>query len=332
MVISYIQNFFRMIYLFVVDMYNFPDLRRYMLTVFRKRIFERKHVDTRTIYDDEGNPLRSACVKGKFVPDWPLVVDNIDNYDKFHARGDDIWIVNWPKSGTHWMFEVVTCLTSGKAQLHDGIKENTMFPEFCPVDILDDMTSPRILDTHIQLELFPEEALKTSKIIYTVRNPKDAFVSGYFHLSRDNLVGFRGGWNNFFRTSMKEIKEVPYGTWYDHVRGYLAALENKPNALVVKYEDMIKDLKKEVRRIAEFIGHQNSEEFYDEVARVCSFDHMQKSKKELKIIWKPGGSMYRKGIVGDWKNMFTVAQNEEFDAIYKDRLKNLNISIDFELA
>ena len=36
------------------------------------------------------------------------------------------------------------------------------------------------------------------------------------------------------------------------------------------------------------------------------------------------------GIIGDWKNHFTVALNEQFDKIYADEMKNSKLPIQFE--
>ena len=36
------------------------------------------------------------------------------------------------------------------------------------------------------------------------------------------------------------------------------------------------------------------------------------------------------GAVGDWKNHFTVAMNEEFDALFKEKMKNSNLKFQFE--
>ena len=36
------------------------------------------------------------------------------------------------------------------------------------------------------------------------------------------------------------------------------------------------------------------------------------------------------GKIGDWKNHFTVAQNEEFDRVYAERMKGYDIQLDYE--
>jgi len=36
------------------------------------------------------------------------------------------------------------------------------------------------------------------------------------------------------------------------------------------------------------------------------------------------------GIFGDWENHFTVAQSENFDRIYQDRMKGLNVTFPWD--
>ena len=37
------------------------------------------------------------------------------------------------------------------------------------------------------------------------------------------------------------------------------------------------------------------------------------------------------GMIGDWKNHFTVAVNEEFDAVFKKEMKDSNIQVQFDI-
>lgn len=39
----------------------------------------------------------------------------------------------------------------------------------------------------------------------------------------------------------------------------------------------------------------------------------------------------RKGITGDWKNYFTVAQNEKFNAIYKKEMSETTLQFRMEI-
>ncbi|XP_013388057.1 bile salt sulfotransferase-like [Lingula anatina] len=331
MVLKAIRSFFRRLYILLVDLYTFPELRPVFLAGVKNGMLGLffKGPVYKDVSDSYGGSARVMYIQGVPLPPFPSMHANLLEQDGFKARSDDIWVVNWPKSGTHWMWEIVKILTSGRAELTDSYKGGAMFPELCPLHVIENMAPPRVLNTHVPLKLFPKVALN-SKIIYVVRNPKDVYVSLYYHATGIEPKSANCSWNGMYELLVNG--KAQYGDWFDHVEEWLKVLENNPNALIMTYEDMKLDLKKQVRLVAEFLGRERSEQFYSDVARLCSFQHMKKEKKDIRNVWaEDSEGIFRKGTVGDWRNHFTVAQNEEFNQIFCRRMKNINLDLKFEL-
>ncbi|CAJ0949684.1 unnamed protein product, partial [Ranitomeya imitator] len=78
------------------------------------------------------------------------------------------------------------------------------------------------------------------------------------------------------------------------------------------------------------------EEAIDSVVKYASFKNMkQNNMTNYSLV--PSGYMdqekspfFRKGIVGDWKNNFTVAQNEYFDKIYKAEMQDFSVKFPWD--
>nr|CAH0104487.1 unnamed protein product [Daphnia galeata] len=51
------------------------------------------------------------------------------------------------------------------------------------IDKIEEMTSPRVIKSHLPFYLLPPKLLDTAKVIYVARNPKDAIVS-FFYLHK----------------------------------------------------------------------------------------------------------------------------------------------------
>ena len=70
-----------------------------------------------------------------------------------------------------------------KKALRSNLDDRVPFIEFpCPgIKTIDELKSPRILKSHLPLQLLPPSALQTPsvKIIYVTRNPRDVAVSLY---------------------------------------------------------------------------------------------------------------------------------------------------------
>lgn len=99
-----------------------------------------------------------------------IVIVPILNYLVFH------------EIGSHWMWEIVNVLLTGS--ISKKPKEASL-PDLTPVEDIDSLPSPRILNSHYPPRLFPDGIKeKKTKIVHLYRNPKDVAVSAYFHLSK----------------------------------------------------------------------------------------------------------------------------------------------------
>ncbi|KAK3091937.1 hypothetical protein FSP39_023838 [Pinctada imbricata] len=198
-------------------------------------------------------------------------------------------------------------------------------------DKYDALPSPRILNTHIDLGSWPQDFLKRKcKIIYLIRNPKDIAVSFYHH--HGIYSAYTGKWEHYLEDLYLSGK-VDSGSWFDHLQQYEDFLQENPDYPIhlMAYEDLHKvDGVNELTRLMEFLEKDVKTELLEKVYDKNRFDEVKKDKAELvqnerlHPIWLP---MYRKGKIGDWKNQFTVAQNEMFDAEYNKRMKHSNISM-----
>ncbi|XP_069100143.1 sulfotransferase 1 family member D1-like isoform X2 [Pleurodeles waltl] len=270
----------------------------------------------------------------KMVRGYPLMQYFAENYaqvEKFQARTDDLLISTYAKSGTTWISEVVEMLYfDGDTEKcgRDTIINRVPFIDLAVpghetgVELAARTPSPRVLKTHLPVQLVPQSLWKKScKIIYVARNPKDVAVSFYkFHLI-SRIHPDPGTWPEFLENFM--AGNVSYGSWYSHVKDWWEKAQTYPNLLYMFYEDMLEDPRREIRKIAKFIGKDLSIELLEKTVHHTSFEQMKTNPKTnydsvLPIIVDNNIAPFmRKGIVGDWKNNFTVAQNEKFDREFK---------------
>jgi len=90
----------------------------------------------------------------------------------------------------------------------------------------------------------------------------------------------------------------------------------------VRYEDLLERPTEEVRRLLEFLGADASEEAAKRCVEIAGFE--RKSDRERGQ--EDSSSRYRKGVVGDWKNVFT----EENKHIFKEIAGDLLIELGYE--
>ncbi|XP_023573295.1 sulfotransferase 1C2 isoform X2 [Octodon degus] len=221
------------------------------------------------------------------------------------------------------------------AELLLGHPQSILHTEADSVDRANAMPSPRTLRTHLSTALLPPSFWeKRCKFLYVARNAKDCMVS-YYHFQRMNkTLPDPGTWEEYFESFVNG--KVAWGSWFDHVKGWWNT-RDRHQVLFLFYEDIKRDPKQEIRKVMQFMGKSLGEAVLDKIVRETSFEKMKanpminRSTVSKSIMDQSISTFMRKGTVGDWKNHFTVAQNERFEDIYREKMAGSSIHFCLEL-
>ncbi|XP_043540899.1 amine sulfotransferase-like isoform X1 [Chiloscyllium plagiosum] len=239
-------------------------------------------------------------------------------------RDGDVIAVTYPKSGTVWMQQILTLIFSNGdlAAVQNKLPVERVPWVEVPTMCFLTLPSPRLAVSHLPYHLSPEGLKKTGKVIYIYRNPKDVVVSLYHFQNYITLLKTPSGFGEFLEMFIEG--KVIYGSWFDHIQNWYAH-RNEFNILFMCYEEMKLDLRTSVQKICKFLGKELDNEKLDTIVKHCTFEIMKvnpmanyenvESKSE-------NGAFLRKGIIGDWKTHFTVAQSEMFDKLFEERMKD----------
>ena len=254
-------------------------------------------------------------------------------------RPDDIWIVSHPKSGTTWTQQIVKLILNNGRETDKMLFESvpwvecfnkdSNFPLAMPLDI-DSYPSPRAFKSHFPYDAMPcgLPSATPGLYIYVARNPKDVMVSYYYNYRRLSFLPTYE-WNKFFDMFVKG--ELLFGDYFNHVLSWWKHRDD-PNVLFIKYEDMKRDLLTTVAKIASFIDFELDKDTLASIADNASFERMKDNS--VVNIGLPSDTLiptetklFRKGVVGDWKNIFTPEQSSQIDTLYKDKF--LSVGLEF---
>ena len=92
------------------------------------------------------------------------------------------------------------------------------------------------------------------------------------------------------------------------------------------------DLAQVAVQLAEFLGVVADPELITTVVEKSSFKEMS-TNPQTDFSWMPSKegeeSHFRKGVVGDWRNHFTAAQNAQFDVLFAEKMVGSDLRFDF---
>lgn len=188
------------------------------------------------------------------------------------ARRCDVFLVSFPKCGRTWL-RVMLGIALGE---RFGVQVRNL-RRFTDAGV-DHPGLPRILATHddspqgkpADLVLRDKRGYRGRKVILLVRDPRDAIVSLYFHVTRRRGRPYGGTLRDFARDRVGSLASLLafYDAWAPQLAG--------DDLLLVRYEDLHADPHGQLRRVLGFLGVDGVRE--DTVARAvdgAAFDRLQ---------------------------------------------------------
>ncbi|MFZ1752415.1 MAG: sulfotransferase domain-containing protein [Caldilineaceae bacterium] len=251
-------------------------------------------------------------------------------WKSFQPRPTDTIITPYGKSGTTWLQQIVHSLRTRGDMDFDDISRVVPWLETSydlGLDInAEQKANPRAFKSHLNWHDVP----KGGRYIVSIRNPKDVLVSGY---------RFMEGW--FFEPGAIAINEWAQESFMkpDEGKGYWNHLiswweqRDRPDVLLLAYEQMKRDLSGTIRRVADFTGIELDEALEAIVNRHASFEFMLTHKDKFddkmmrerseRVSGLPPGSdsaKVRKGKVGEHRHELPPEIVASLDAIWQQTI------------
>jgi len=250
----------------------------------------------------------------------------------------NIIIVGYPKSGSTWLSRLVAELMECPLQGDWGFENINV-----PYKEGQNRTSEfQVFKSHHTFqELENVSKLDIHKIIYIIRDPRDAVISGvhYFSFLPRLLAKRDGNINHILRktcnkiVSKKEKKRqminavlngnTTINPWFKNSwRNHYSSYKNK-DVLIVKFEDLLKSPEMESQKILKFLDLDKDIEHIKNSVENQSFQKRKQLDKNKKDAHQK--KLLRKGTYGSWKKELSESEIAQF----KNKLKNTNSLYDF---
>ena len=269
-----------------------------------------------------------------------------------------IWIASYPKSGNTWVRTIISSmLFSSDGQFKMSLlKKIPQFPreahfrevterysdieEVCKhwITAQEKVNQEKkifFFKTHnanIKIANYSFTNKKnTLATIYIVRDPRNlvSSIANHFKMTNEKAKNFLIE-NRALKQSIdgKEGVITPITDWGDHYKSWT---KHNDNLLLIKYENLIDNIDKEIIRIYEFLKNYMvlhiNENKIKKIIETTEFGQLQKLEKEgnfdeYKNREKEFNFFY-KGPENNWKNNIAKNISDEIENKYRDTMRNL---------
>jgi len=247
----------------------------------------------------------------------------------FAVFADDTMIVSYPRSGNTWTRFLIANLLHPDLDVSFTNIEN-LVPDTAAISsrALKKISRPRIIKSH---EYFDH---RYPRVIYIVRDPRDVAVSFYNFQRKYGQIDDNLPLDLYIADFVHgRLNSKSWGTWGENVASWVCTRGTNPQFLLLRFEDMLKDARRELLRIAEFMAVPSSNTNIERAIKNCSADRMRQLEKQEENQWA-ATKKHRKDIPfvgtatsGKGRAQLSVSSLQQIESAWGDLMASLGYSL-----
>ncbi len=281
---------------------------------------------------------------------WPRKTRELMNHhmdstvwNDFKFRDGDIVVGTYAKSGTTWTQQIVGQLVFKGAKdvhVHDLSPwvDLRVPPKEVKLGALEAQTHRRFVKTHLPLDalVFSPKA----KYLYIGRDGRDVVWSFHNHHSTAKYLWYQvindtpgrvgppierpdPDIRNYFRTWL-ENDGYPLWSYWENIATWWEA-RDLPNVKLVHFNALKADMPGEMKRIAEFLDLDITDDEWPSIIEHCTFDYMKANADHVAplggAIFEGGGAAFiNKGVNGRWRDVLTQGDIADYEQMALEKL------------
>jgi hypothetical protein len=243
----------------------------------------------------------------------------------FAVFPDDTMLASYPRSGNTWTrFLIANLLYPNETVTFANIER--LIPDTSSISsrALKRIPRPRIIKSH---DYFDH---RYPRVIYIVRDPRDVALSYYDFDRKYRHVADDYPLEKYVDDFVSgKLSSADWGTWGENVASWVSTRSNAETFMLERYEDLLRNTRLELSRLANFLGLRPSEGLLDRAISDSSADRMRQLEKEQEDQWV-ATKKYRKDIpfvrtasAGGWRNNLPEACVERIERAWGELMSSL---------